>query len=75
MNSELELLLQKVLKNEEAKKILPSDYAKMEKAAAQYDDLVKDGIIKPRGYTLLTIDASTSEHEDLSIACEDSYIY
>lgn len=34
---------------------LPPDFAQMEKASSEYDELVRQGLITPRGYSLQTI--------------------
>ncbi|MBQ3636583.1 MAG: hypothetical protein II951_13355 [Bacteroidales bacterium] len=53
--------LKSIIKSADDREKLPTDLTLLEEASEQYDKLVEEGLIEPRGYTLLTVEASIAE--------------
>lgn len=43
--------------------VFPKDYRQMEAASAEYEELVKKGLIVPRGYRLLNVEDGTAAQQ------------
>lgn len=52
--NDIETTLQKLVR-EFDETVFPKDYRQMEAASTEYEELVKKGLIVPRGYRLLTV--------------------
>ena len=52
--NDIETTLQELVR-EFDETVFPKDYKQMEAASAEYEELVKKGLIVPRGYRLLTV--------------------
>ena len=57
--NDIKTTLQKLVR-EFDKTVFPKDYKQMEAASAEYEELVKKGLIVPRGYRLLTVGDGTA---------------
>ena len=53
--NDIEIALQEIVR-EFDETVLPKDYRQMEAASAEYEELVKKGLIVSRGYQLLTVE-------------------
>ena len=56
--NDIETTLQKLVR-EFDETVFPKDYRQMEAASAEYEELVKKGLIVPQGYRLLTVEDGT----------------
>ena len=64
--NDIETALQELIR-EFDKTVFPKDYRQMEAASAEYEELVKKGLIVPRGYRLLTVeDGTAAQHLELT---------
>ena len=57
--NDIETALQELVR-EFDETVFPKDYRQMEAASAEYEELVKKGVIVPRGYRLLTVGDGTA---------------
>lgn len=57
--NDIETALQELVR-EFDETVFPKDYRQMKAASAEYEELVKKGLIVPRGYRLLTVGDGTS---------------
>ena len=60
--NDIETALQELVK-EFDETVFPKDYRQMEAAAAEYEELVKKGLIIPWGYRLLTVGDGTAAQQ------------
>ena len=56
--NDIETALQELV-SEFDETVFPADYRQMEAASSEFDELVKKGVIVPRGYRLLTVEDGT----------------
>lgn len=56
--NDIETALQELV-SEFDETVFPADYRQMEAASSEFDELVKKGVIVPRGYRLLTVGDGT----------------
>ena len=56
--NDIETTLQELVR-EFDETVFPKDYRQMEAASAEYEELVKKGVIVPQGYRLLTVEDGT----------------
>ena len=60
--NDIETALQELVK-EFDETVFPKDYRQMEAASAEYEELVKKGLIIPWGYRLLTVGDGTAAQQ------------